>query len=222
MEYSCSQNGVQLTDKNFVDPIALNFFRSKTRTAILVQFMLSSKDRFFMRELQRMLKISIGNLRRELINLEKLGLLKSEKVGNLKFYSLDKDNPTYKPIRELVIKTAGIPTLLEFYILPNKNIKAACVYGSYAKGSLTSQSDIDLLVITEKNSTTFEEINSYIDKLEQRFGREINVDLMTEKEFQAKLQSKSSYIQDITQGKKIIIKGGNDAFRLFTTKKTTD
>ncbi len=198
----------------------LNFFRSRTRVKLLVQFMLSSKERFYMRELERILKVSIGNIRRELINLEKAGVLKSEKVGNIKFYSLDKDSPIYNSLRDIVVKTVGIPKLLGSCIIPNQNILISFIYGSYAKGNLDNESDIDLFVIAKKNNRVFEEISDRIDRLSERFGREINVDILLEKEFQEKLKNEDTYIHDLINGKLIFIKGGENELRLFETKKT--
>lgn len=207
-------------DKTEQTQYTLHFFRSKYRTQLLIQFMLSSQDRFFMRELERLLKIPIGSVRRELIILERDGIVKSEKVGNLKFYSLDKENPFYQSLKDIVIKTVGIPNLLENYLSADKNIVLCFIYGSYAKGNFQAESDIDLFIITNKNSSVFERINSHIDKLEQRFNREINVDIMLEKEFMAKVDQNNSYINDITTNKKIFIKGGENELRLLKAKKT--
>lgn len=197
-----------------------HFFRSKYRTQLLVQFMLSSQDRFFMRELERLLKIPIGSIRRELIVLEQDGIVKSEKVGNLKFYSLDKENPIYLSLKDVVVKTVGIPNLLTSNLSTDKNIVLCFIYGSYAKGNFQTESDIDLFIVTDKNSLVFERINSHIDKLEERFGREINVDIMLEKEFISKIGRDDPYLIDITTNKKIFIKGGENELRLLKTQKT--
>ncbi len=103
-------------------------FKSKTRSAILSELALNLDKGFYMRELERLLKISIGNVRRELINLEWQGIVKSEKIGNLKFYSLNKESPICKPIIELVEKTVGVPVLLESCFKRNKNIITAFIF----------------------------------------------------------------------------------------------
>ncbi len=198
----------------------MKFFKSKTRTALLVKFALSGKDEYYTRELERELKISIGNIRRELINLEKNGILKSRKIGNMKFYSLDKKSPIYHSLRDIIIKTVGIPELLKIPILKNKNIICAFIYGSYAKGNFDNLSDIDLFIVTDKNNVIFDKINFELDKLEQRFGREINIDIMFLTEFNTKIKEKNSYLNDIITGQKIFIKGGENDLKRKTLTKT--
>lgn len=192
---------------------AISFFRSKARAKILVEFMVNMKEKFYIRELERLLNIPVGNVRRELLKLEELGIVKSEKIGNAKFYSVDVDSPIYKSLRDIVVKTSGIPVLLSKEIVLNKNIIVSFIYGSYAKGEFDNASDIDLFVLTKKNSKVFEEISENIDKLEKRFGREINIDMMKREEFIEKTKDNDSYLNDITKGKKIFIKGGMNDIR---------
>ncbi len=198
----------------------LNLFGSKARTELLVQFFLSSKEKFYMRELERLLEIPIGNLRRELIYLEKTGILKSEKLGNLKFYLLDKENPIYKPMKQLVIKTIGIPEMLKSRLMPNPNIITAFIYGSYARGDFEGTSDVDLFVVTAKEDSSYDAIYSQLSKIEGRFGREINPDIMSLGEFQKRIKSKDPYISDIINNKIIFLKGGENIFRLEKSSKT--
>lgn len=199
---------------------SISFFRSKARTAILVEFMINSKEKFYIRELERLLKIPVGNVRRELLNLESSGIVKSEKIGNAKFYSADIESPVYKSIRDIVLKTAGIPKLLSKEIYSNRNIIAAFIFGSYAKGGFDNASDVDLFVLTKKNSQVFEEISERIDYLEKRFGREINLVLMQKEEFFKKKKTNDPFLDEIFDHKKIYIKGGEDDFRQIKSDKT--
>jgi len=197
-----------------------SFFRSKARTAILVEFMINSKEKFYIRELERLLNIPVGNVRRELINLEGSGIVRSEKIGNAKFYSVDIESPIYKSIRDIVLKTAGIPKLLSKEIYSNQNIAAAFIFGSYAKGGFDNASDVDLFILTEKNSRVFEEISESIDYLEKRFGREINLVLMQKDEFFKKKKANDPFLSEILDHKKIYIKGGVNDFRQIKGDKT--
>lgn len=196
------------------------FFGSKTRVKILVLFIVGGKDELYLRELSRRIEASAGNTRRELNNLERAGLLKSRKEGNLKYFSLDAASPLYRPVREMIIKIAGIPELLKLPLIANNNIGAAFIYGSFVKGGFDNQSDIDLFILTNKNSDVFEKINAAVDKFEQKFGREINVDLMEKKEFCDRINTNDSYLSDIIKGKKIFLKGGISDLRPEARRST--
>ena len=51
-------------------------FGSGARVKLFRQFLLNPKEEFFIRELTRILDEQINSLRRELANLEKIGMLK--------------------------------------------------------------------------------------------------------------------------------------------------
>ncbi len=189
------------------------FFRSKTRANILVRFVIGVKEELYLREIARIVKAPVGNVRRELLNLENVRLVKSRRVGNLKYFKMDTSSPLYEPYREIIVKTAGIPTLLKIPLASNVNIIAAFIYGSFAKGKFDNISDIDLFVLTQKNNAVFTEINEAVDRFENKFGREINVTMMTRKELTKKINDNDSFIRDIIHGGKMFIKGGKNDIR---------
>ncbi len=60
----------------------------------------------------KLIKEDPGNIQRELKRLEKVGFLASEKQGNTKIYSTNKQFPIFKELQSIVIKSqqqAGRP-----------------------------------------------------------------------------------------------------------------
>jgi DNA-binding PadR family transcriptional regulator len=51
-----------------------------------------------------LIKEDPGNIQRELKRLEKVGFLTSEKQGNTKIYSTNKQFPIFKELKSIVIK----------------------------------------------------------------------------------------------------------------------
>ena len=76
--------------------------KSKTRQKIFQLFLKNDQQAYYLRDLERRLKISAGNLRRELLALIKIGLFISEKKGRLVYYRIIQDSPVYKIIYELL------------------------------------------------------------------------------------------------------------------------
>ena len=70
----------------------LEITRSKLRKEILNLYFTNSEKQFYLRELERILNFSVGNIRRELLKLERIGLFKTEKKGNLTYYFLNKSS----------------------------------------------------------------------------------------------------------------------------------
>jgi DNA-binding MarR family transcriptional regulator len=57
------------------------------------------------RGLAKLIKEDPGNIQRELKRLEKVGFLTSEKQGNTKIYSTNKQFPIFKELQSIVIKS---------------------------------------------------------------------------------------------------------------------
>jgi predicted transcriptional regulator with HTH domain len=85
----------------------IGLFRSKTREKILRFFFLNTEKKCYLRELERILHLPVGNIRRELVSLEKLGLFKKEKVANLVYYSLNKESPFFDVFNDTIFKVKG-------------------------------------------------------------------------------------------------------------------
>ena len=65
-----------------------NLKRSKTREKLLRLYFSNPVKKYYLRELERILNLPVGNIRRELLSLEKSGLFKRGKNGkpSLLFY----------------------------------------------------------------------------------------------------------------------------------------
>lgn len=74
-------------------------FNSKTRVAILALFFANENKKFYGQEIIKLAKVDPANSHRELIKLNKLGFLKSERVANQKYYFLDKNSEYYEGLK---------------------------------------------------------------------------------------------------------------------------
>ena len=63
-------------------------FTSKTRVKLLI--MMNPGREMYVREIARNTEENINAIRRELANLEGIGLLKSERRGNSRYYAVNK------------------------------------------------------------------------------------------------------------------------------------
>src|SRR6185437_9944698 len=81
---------------------------SKTRVKLLNLFLTSPHDMYHVRECVRRTEEEINAVRRELISLEKKGVLKREQRANRVYYSLSKDYPFYFDLLKIGAKTIGL------------------------------------------------------------------------------------------------------------------
>lgn len=76
---------------------------SKTRIKILKLFLSHIDDRYYLRELERMLEESLSPLRRQLVKLTSMGILIVEEEANLKYYRLNKNFEGLEELKEVVL-----------------------------------------------------------------------------------------------------------------------
>lgn len=183
-------------------------FRSEARNMLLLLFFLNPDSEYYIRGLEKTLGISAGNIRRELLKLEKDNIVVKKQLGNLILYRVNKNNPLYSELKKVVLYSIGVQKLLLPVFLEN-DYQVVFIYGSYVKDEMDFSSDIDLFVIANKDLTNFQynKLNEKLGNLENKIGREINLDLHTKSEFEKLKKERTAYILDVLSGKKIFVKG---------------
>lgn len=148
---------------------------NKGMLKILRIFYDNKNEKMHLREIARESKMQVQGVSRHLKELEKNKILKSQKTGNLKQYSLIKDKPAYFIFSMLDIeKIDNLPLLRKNAIndfikkLPEPPI-FAIVFGSTAKQNYRQDSDIDILIITNNK------INSKVAEKEAEYNNSIKI-----------------------------------------------
>lgn len=176
--------------------------KSKTREKILQLFFSNVDKKYYLRELERILGISVGNVRRELLMLEKTGLFERETMGKEVYYSLNKNSAVFKDFKSIIYKTIGIEGSIKRELRKIEGIKNAFIFGSFAKNKENLSSDIDLMIIGDDADEDL--LISKISKLENICKREINYHLVDSREWKEK-STKNSFIKAVMKGSKIHI-----------------
>jgi predicted nucleotidyltransferase len=178
----------------------------KLRAKILSLFFLNEGRDYYIREVASIIGASPRGAQNELINLEDEGILKSEMRGKQRFFSVNLQNPSHQEMRGLILKKYGVPHLIAKAIVDITHIKTAFIYGSFARGEEDFTSDIDCFIIAD-GKVDYELLNTRVSSQEEQFGREINVDMMSESEYHKRLAAHDPYISAIESGKKIYLLG---------------
>lgn len=154
-----------------------NIFSSKTRTKMLNLFLLNPGQEFYVRELTRKLDERINSIRRELFNLEKIGLLKSHEKDRKKFYIVNKNFVAFSELKSLISRVNTEPKKKSFKDIENLGkVRFACYSGFFTQ----SPSKVDFLLVGEVNRRGVEQ---FVKKLEREQEKEVNYTIMSENEF---------------------------------------
>jgi len=172
-------------------------FGSGARVKLLQQFLENPGEEFFIRELTRILDEQINSLRRELENLEAIGLLKSRERNRKKYYQI---NPHFSLLSELssIIRKTN-----------EENLK---ILKNFSK-----LGDLDVLILTgrfigeEKSSLDIFLVGDVGEKdieaiLEGNFsGKNMKYAYMDRKDFLYRITLKDKFVQLLFENSENII-----------------
>jgi len=189
--------------KNFME-LLFGTYRRQVLGVLLVR----PDEAFYVRQLARLTGVPAGSLHRELRALSEVGLLENERVGNQVRYRANRLCPIFPELAEMFRKSSGLVDLLRDALAPLADrIAFAFVFGSIARSSETSTSDIDLFVL---GRATLAEVVGATSSLQGRLGRDINPVAMTPAEFKAHRDRKDRFVARVLRERKLFVIGTAD------------
>jgi len=174
--------------------------KSKITEKLFSYYFLNPKADHYLNELARILSVDPGNLDRKLKELEKDGIFTSQTKGNLKYYFLNQSYPLLKQLKDFFHLNYGLEKDLTAALKKIKGLKTAYVFGSYAKGGFSAESDVDLLLVGSHSSLDAKRL---IIKIEDKFKREFNTIDLTEADFNKRKKNKDDFLTNIFSDKTI-------------------
>jgi len=185
-----------------------NIFGSRTRVKLLKLFLNHPEEKFFVRELSRAIEEKINSVRRELENLERVGLIKMvaeadsapTKKDKKKFYTVDTNFILYPEFKNLILKSR---LLLEKSLVQEINnlgkIKFLMLTGFFVDNN---KAKTDLLVV---GNIDRQKLKKLIAKMEKSFEQEIRFTVMSTQEFNYRNQITDKFLFEVLEGKKIVL-----------------
>lgn len=151
---------------------------------------------YHLSELRRLTGLGSASLQRELNKLVDAGLVRSERVGNLRTFQANAESPVYQELIGLTRKTLGAQPMLREALAPlAPKLDTAFIYGSVAKGTDTAKSDIDVMLVGK--DLLLSKVLSLLEPLEAQLGRKINATCLTPLEFKRRLAERDSFVNRV-------------------------
>jgi predicted nucleotidyltransferase len=180
---------------------------NNTEKLILEEFSKNRSKRIYGREIADKFHMNQKTISNVLNNMERENILKFKTEGKNKYYFLNENNPHIREVIKIVELFKKISFLeknrkLEklFQKIEDKTKGIAIIFGSYAKGTQTPKSDMDLFILGNIGETR---------ELEDSFGIEINV-IKGQKD---KFDMKEPFIREVMENH-VILKGVEDFVNL--------
>jgi len=181
---------------------------NQTTLRILGLFSSDYRKAIHIREIARNIQIDVKAVGIQLNRLEKANVLSSVLRGRNKEYQLNLSNPVTMFYIILAEVFASIIYLGNNFLvkkltseIANKIEGTIILFGSFARGEATEESDIDLFVISEKKADA-----EAVNEAGRLMGREINMKSTGRKQFLNGLMENDPLIKEVVSSH-IVIKG---------------
>lgn len=186
-------------------------FGSKTRAKLLELFFASTNKSFYVREITRVIEEQINSVRRELMNLESIGIIRSETFDKKVFYAANMKHPYAHAFQEIfgkkpvptaptvlsptavpVVRRAMVPNSWEEYIRPVAKYLKAMVLLNRGPG----EDGIDLLLIGDDRT---KRLTSFAEVVEKKQGKPLNYVILARDDFLYRKSVKDRFIMDLLE-----------------------
>ncbi len=175
-------------------------FGSKTRAKLLQLFFENPEKSFYVREMTRVIDEQINSVRRELLNLESIGIIKNETFDNKIYYSANTKHPFTRPLSEIfskknssTVKPEEIKTnTWDEYIRPVKSY----LKGLIVTNRLPGQEGLDLLIIGNDRT---KKLTRWAEVVEKKLGKPINYAIMSADDFTYRKNVKDRFVAEILE-----------------------
>lgn len=172
-------------------------FGSKTRAKLLALFFENPDKSYYVREITRVIEEQINSVRRELTNLNALGLVKIDNYENKVYYSANTKHPFARPMTEIFSrKASGIQevevhrTSWEDYIRPVADILNALVVTNRAPG----QDGLDLLIIGDDRER---KLSRWAEVVEKKQGKPLNYAIMSREDYLYRKSKRDKFLANL-------------------------
>jgi len=179
---------------------------TKTQQRVLGVLFGQPERSFYASELIRNAGTGSGAAQRELARLEESALIVVRRIGRQKHYQANAASPLYAELRNIVLKTVGLAEPLREALRPlSSAIRVAFVYGSVAKATDRSASDIDVMIISE--NLTYGEVFGALERVTRTVGRKVNPTVYTAAEFSKRARTEHAFVTRVLEQPKLWVIG---------------
>jgi DNA-binding transcriptional ArsR family regulator len=166
-------------------------FGSRTRVKIITLFTTGVKRPYFVREITRTVNERLNAVRRELMILEKIGMLSTYEEKRRKYYTVNESFPLYEELASIMKKVgpAGVEDALFKHIDKVGEVFYACVSG-YFTGSQGSPTDLFIIGNVDEKK-----LEQFAKGIESQIDREISYTPMTLSEYEYRVNFKDMFLR---------------------------
>jgi predicted nucleotidyltransferase len=182
---------------------------TKTQQRVLGVVFGQPQRTFYAAQLIRDAGTGSGAAQRELARLEQSGLIVARRIGHQRHYQANALSPLFSELRSIVLKTVGLVEPLRDALKPiSSAIQAAFVYGSVAKATDQSASDIDLMIVSD--TLTYSEAFGALERATRTLGRQVSPTVYSAAEFSKRAREGNAFLTRVLEQPKLWVIGSEN------------
>lgn len=182
-------------------------FGSKTRAKLLELFFSNVGKSYYVREITRVVEEQINSVRRELINLEAIGIVKSETFDNKVYYSANMKSPyahafqeIFSPHKLMSSNTGNVEVRRVLRRMNNweelirpveKYLRALVVVNRFP-----GQEGLDLLIVGDDRT---KKLTRWAENVEKRQGRPLNYVIMSRDDYLYRRSVRDKFLAEVME-----------------------
>lgn len=181
-------------------------FGSKTRAKLLELFFSNVSKSYYVREITRVIEEQINSVRRELINLEGIGIVKSETYDNKVYYSANMKSPyahafqeIFSPHRAAMPGNGGVVEVHRVLRRTNNWEETIRPVAKYLKALIVvnrfpGQDGLDLLIVGDDRT---KKLTRWAEVVEKRQGRPLNYVIMSRDDYLYRRSVRDKFLAEV-------------------------
>lgn len=169
------------------------------RAAVLTRTYLDPAREFHLRELVRLTGFAPRTVQQEVDRLVSAELLGERREGNRRYLAANRRHPLFHAVREIVVKTEGIVSILRD-ALGTEGIEFAFVFGPMATREPAASSPIDVLIV---GTVGLGEVERRLIPARDTLGREIQPLVWPREEFERRLAEMDPFLGGVLKGPRL-------------------
>ena len=177
-------------------------FGSKTRAKLLELFFSNVNKSYYVREITRVIDEQINSVRRELINLESIGVVKGETYDNKVYYSANAKHPYAHAFQEMFGRKARSVATIEVHQVTNndwdEHIKLVEKYLRLliVTNRLPGQEGVDMLIVGDDRT---KKLSHWAEVMEKKQGRPMNYVIMSRDDFLYRQSVRDRFLAEVLE-----------------------
>lgn len=181
-------------------------FGSEIRGQILQFFYERVGFRFQQSEVEKAINSPQGRLSRLLREYSDAGILIRNEERNHILYEAPVDDPRFASLSTFFQQESALVLALRKALKPFKEIEYACIFGSFARGTIHKDSDVDVIVFANSTDNQFAILSS-IGGVDNKFRIPINPIYTSLTAWKQKLEQGEPVALSILSNPRITLKG---------------